>query len=112
MTNDPIVECLSFFPVNPSPKGLIGFASVRFNGQLMLNCIAIYTRREGGIRCLFPVGSLPNGLQVTAYHPVTKEVTQKMISAIETKIKNLNQNVHKELPEWQTQNPLDQTSSM
>lgn len=110
MTNGVIVECLSFFPVNPSPKGLIGFASVRFNGQLILNCIAVYTRPAGGIRCLFPIGSLPNGLQVTAYHPTSKEVTEKLNFAIENKIQEVSQNVHKE-PECQIQNPLDQISS-
>ena len=86
-----------FYPIKPTPKGLIGFASCLFNDQLALHSIAIYTRPSGdGIRCVYPEKVLPNGLTVNLFYP-TNDGTRKAIEeAVNLKIQNVAQRVAKD----------------
>ena len=72
MTEIVITE-ISVYPIRPSPKGLVGFASCTFNNQLSLNSIAIYTRPDGdGFRLVYPSKQLLNGKEVSTFYPINK----------------------------------------
>lgn len=88
------VTDVSFYPIKPTAKGLIGFASCLFNGQLALHSIAVYTRPSGdGIRCVFPEKVLPNGLTVNLFYPINDETRKAIEEAVGLKIQNVAQQV-------------------
>jgi len=85
-----------FYPIRPTPKGLIGFISCTYNNQLALNSIAVYTRPSGnGIRILFPSRSLANGKTVSIYYPINRGVACVITAAIEKKINEVMEKVKK-----------------
>ena len=86
------VTDVSFYPIKPSPKGLIGFASCLFNDQLALHSIAIYTRPTGdGIRCVFPAKVLPNGLTINLFYPTNDETRKAIEAAVDAKVQDVAQ---------------------
>ena len=87
----------SFYPIKPTPKGLIGFASCLFNDQLALHSIGVYTRPSGdGIRCVFPEKVLPNGLTVNLFYPINDETRKIIEDAINVKVQDVAKTVLKE----------------
>ena len=91
------ISDVCFYPIRPTPKGLIGFASCLFNDQLALHSIAIYTRPSGsGIRCVFPVKVLPNGLTVNLFYPVNDETRRIIEDAINVKVQDVAKAVFEE----------------
>lgn len=88
------ISNVCFYPIKPTPKGLIGFASCLFNEQLALHSIAVYTRPSGdGIRCVYPEKVLPNGLTVNLFYPVNDETRKAIEDAVNLKIQNVTQQV-------------------
>jgi len=71
--NEIIISETTFSPIKPSPKGLVGFSSVLFNGMLCLNSIAVYVRPNGELRLVFPTKVLANAKEISMYYPVTRE---------------------------------------
>ncbi len=80
---------VSFYPLRPTEKGLIGFASCLFNGKLSLNSIAVYTTPTGEIRLLFPNKTLPNGKELNLFYPIDRFTYEAMRQAIAQKIEEL-----------------------
>ena len=90
----PEITGVTFYPIRPTAKGLIGFANCLFGHQLALNSIAIYTKPTGsGIRLVFPQRELPNGLRVHLFHPVTLEVTNLLTEAVAAKLREVTKRV-------------------
>ncbi len=88
------VSAVCFYPIKPTPKGLIGFASCQFNHQLALHSIAVYTRPSGsGIRCVFPAKVLPNGLTVNLFYPINDETRKIIEEAINVKVQDVTKAV-------------------
>ena len=86
----PEITGVTFYPIRPTAKGLIGFANCLFNHQLSLNSIAVYTRPAGsGIRLVFPQRELPNGRRVHLFHPVTRDVTDLLTEAVAAKLQEV-----------------------
>ena len=84
------VSEVAFYPIRPTEKGLIGFASVLFDNQLSLNSIAIYTKPAGnGIRCLFPSKRLINGKEISLFYPINKLAANTIMEAIAKKIEEV-----------------------
>ncbi len=82
---DTVVTETTFYPIKPTEKGLIGFASCLF-GTLSLNSIAIYSTPEGDIRLLFPDKTLMNGKRLQCFYPINDETYQTIKVAIKHKI--------------------------
>ncbi len=62
------VQVIPIKPVN----GLVGFASVVFNGCLYLGSIGIFTRPEGGYRLTYPTRK--TGIaNINIFYPIRKE---------------------------------------
>lgn len=78
-----------FYPIRPTDKGLIGFASCLFDGKLSLNCISVYTTPIGEIRLLFPNKILPNGKEINLFYPINKLTYETMRQSIAIKIEEL-----------------------
>ena len=90
----PEITSVTFYPIRPTAKGLIGFTNFLFNHQLSLNSIAVYTRPAGsGIRLVFPQRDLPNGLRVHLFHPVTREITELLTEAVAAKVREVTKRV-------------------
>jgi len=88
------VDEVVFYPIRPTEKGLIGFASCLFDGRLSLNSIAIYTRPDGkGYRLLFPLKRLPNSRDVNIFYPVNNETYELIKEAVVKKIEELAEKV-------------------
>jgi len=86
-----------FYPIRPTGKGLIGFASCVFDNKLSLNSIAVYTKPDGnGIRCLFPSRRLPNGKEVNIFYPINRETYEAVTEMIEKKIDDVVEKVRDE----------------
>lgn len=87
---------VSFYPLRPNEKGLIGFASVNFDNKLSLNSIAVYTRPDGSdYRLLFPSKQLPNGREINIFYPINKETSELIKEAVARKIEELTEKVTK-----------------
>lgn len=90
--NKTIITEVSFYPIRPTEKGLVGFASVVFDDKLSLNSIAVYTRPDGSdYRLLFPSRQLPNGREIQTFYPINKETSESIKEAIVKKIEELTE---------------------
>ena len=70
---------VTLYPLRPTNKGLICFASCLLDNKLSLNSIAVYTRPDGSdYRILFPSKTLPNGKQVELFYPKIQKDYQVM----------------------------------
>ena len=86
------IEEVTFYPIRPTGKGLIGFASCLFDKKLSLNSIAIYTRPDGkDYRLLFPSRKLPNNKEVNIFYPVNKETYNAIKDAVVKRIEELTE---------------------
>jgi len=89
--NKPKISNLSFYPIRPTDKGLIGFASCLFDNKLSLESIAVYTRADfSGFRCVFPRKQLPNGKEIAIFCPANKETEQAITQAVTQKIEEFS----------------------
>lgn len=89
----PEITEVAYYPIRPTPQGLIGFASCLYNGQLSLNSIALYTRPDGDLRLVFPDKVLPNGKVIQTYYPISTETYLVIKDAIKKKIEEVTKKV-------------------
>ena len=77
------------FPVRPQ-DGLIAFASCILGGQIYIGNLGVYTKPDGsGIRLVFPVKTLPNGLTISCVHPICREAGSAITEAVAKKMREL-----------------------
>lgn len=91
--NNVVISEATFIPLKPSPKGLIGIASVVFNNSLCLNSISVYIRPSGELRLLFPIKTLPNAKEVNVYHPINVATYEAIKKAVEDKYNQITANI-------------------
>lgn len=80
---------VTFYPIRPTNKGLIGFASFIFEGSVAISSIAIYTTPDGDIRLLFPDRMLPNGKKIAVVYPIDQDTYNSFKQAIKDVIENM-----------------------
>lgn len=73
-TKRPKLSEFTFFPITPTPKGLICFISFTFNNQWRINDCALYTRPNGGYRLSYPIRELANKKVIQSVYPISKEL--------------------------------------
>jgi len=91
--NETVTTEVCFYPIKPTEKGMIGFSSCLLDGKIALNDIAIYLKPDGNIRLLFPNKYLPNGREVSVYHPINNEVYESIRRAIAGKLQDVKKAV-------------------
>ena len=84
-----VINEVTFYPIRPTEKGLIGFANCTFDNKLSLNSISVYTSLTGDIRLLFPDKVLPNSKRISVYYPVNRQTYDVIKEAVEKKIEEL-----------------------
>ena len=85
-----VINSVSYYPIKPTSKGLIGFASLTIDNKLALNAIAVYTKPDGNdVRLLFANKVLRNGAEVSIVHPVDAITYSEIKQAIIKKIKDV-----------------------
>ena len=88
-----IISEVTFYPLRPTEKGLIGIAGCLFDSKLSLNCISVYLTPIGDIRLLFPNKTLPNSKEIQIFYPINKETYEIMRQAVLKKIQELTEKV-------------------
>ena len=80
-----IISEVCWYPIRPTEKGLIGFASLLF-GKLSLNSISVYTTPNGDYRLLFPNKQLLNGKEINIFYPIDNDTYELIKEAVVKKI--------------------------
>ena len=93
--NETVISEVTFYPLRPTEKGLIGIASCLFNGQLSLNSISVYLTPSGDIRLLFPDKILPNSKKINIFYPVNNKAYEAIKEAVKAKLKILIETVER-----------------
>jgi DNA-binding cell septation regulator SpoVG len=84
------ISQVTFYPLRPTEKGLIGIAGCLFDNKLFLNSISIYLTPTGDIRLLFPNKILPNSKEINIFYPVNNETYEVLKQAVAKKIQELS----------------------
>jgi len=90
-----LISEVTFYPIRPTDKGLIGFASCLFDNKLHLDSIAIYTTPDGDIRLVFPNKVLPNSKEISLFYPIDQETYELIKEAVSNKIEELKEKASK-----------------
>lgn len=92
---DVVISEVQIIPVKPK-GGLVAFASCVINGQFYVGDVAIYTRPDGqNYRLVYPCKVLPNGKRINCFHPINREVADKLTEAIVSTFRDLTEKVEK-----------------
>lgn len=65
-----------FYPIQPTPKGVVCFVSFSYSNLFRINDCAILTRREGGYRIVYPIRTLQNGKTINSVYPLSDKVAK------------------------------------
>ena len=68
MKNPITISEINVVPVKPK-DGLLGFCSFILNDSFYIGSVAIFSKREGGIRLVYPKKK-----EIHCFHPINKEV--------------------------------------
>jgi DNA-binding cell septation regulator SpoVG len=71
---------VNLIPVKPK-NGLVGFTSFVLDNCLYVSSVAIYTRPNGGYRCVYPTKQI-GGNNINVFHPINRILA----AAIEEKV--------------------------
>lgn len=75
LKRDNISEII-FFPVNPTPKGVVCFVSFNYSNIFRINDCAIVTKKTGGYRIVYPIRTLQNGKTINSVYPLSEKVAK------------------------------------
>lgn len=84
-----IIKEVTFYPIRPTEKGLIGFVSCLFDNKLHLDSIAVYTTLDGDIRLVFPNKVLPNFKEINLFYPIDNATYELIKAAVVKKMEEL-----------------------
>ncbi len=85
MTSNPTaITELQFYPVKPQ-DGLLGFVSFVLDGKFWMGSIAVFTRKDGGYRLVYPTRKVA-GQNVNIFHPINHEVGILVEEAVSEKV--------------------------
>ncbi len=85
MTSNPTtITELQFYPVKPQ-DGLLGFVSFVLDGKFWMGSVAVFTRKDGGYRLVYPTRKVA-GQNVNIFHPINHEVGILVEEAVSKKV--------------------------
>jgi DNA-binding cell septation regulator SpoVG len=65
-----------FFPIKPTPKGVVCFVSFNYSNLFRIMDCAIVTKPQGGYRIVYPIRTLPNGKVINSVYPLSETVAK------------------------------------
>lgn len=83
MTSTTISE-IQFYLVKPQ-DGLVGFVSFVLDGKFWMGSVAVFTRREGGYRLVYPTRKVA-GQNINVFHPINQEIGLLVEQAVSEKV--------------------------
>ncbi len=86
-----LVSDVEVIPFRPR-DGHLGFASCVINGQFYLSDIAIFSRPKGGIRLGYPIKTLANGVVLSVFKPLSRDVESAIEAAVTREYESLMKN--------------------
>ena len=93
MTSTPTtISEVQFYPVKPQ-DGLLGFVSFVLNGQFWMGSVAVFSRREGGYRLVYPTRKVA-GQNINVFHPINQEVGLLVEQAVSEKVAEIFSEQH------------------
>ena len=78
MKHELIINHVIVTPIEPK-DGHIGYATILINEALFLTSIAVYRKRSGGFRLLYPESKK---MGITYFRPISKDVSRLIETAI------------------------------
>ena len=85
MTSIPTtINEIQFYPVKPQ-DGLLGFVSFVLDGKFWMGSVAVFSRREGGYRLVYPTRKVA-GQNINIFHPINYEVGVLVEKAVSEKV--------------------------
>jgi len=85
MTSTPTsISEIQFHPVKPQ-DGLLGFVSFVLDGKFWMGSVAVFTRRDGGYRLVYPTRKV-GGQNINVFHPINPDVGLQVEQAVSEKV--------------------------
>jgi DNA-binding cell septation regulator SpoVG len=84
---------LTWYPIRPTEKGLIGFAGLRYGNIVFAQSIAVYITPTGEYRLVFPERVMPNGKSSNICYPIDKQTYNAMLEAVTRKIEEVTRRI-------------------
>jgi DNA-binding cell septation regulator SpoVG len=75
---------IQFYPVKPQ-DGLLGFVSFVLDGKFWMGSVAVFTRRDGGYRLVYPTRKVA-GQNINVFHPINPDVGLQVEQAVSEKV--------------------------
>ena len=82
------LEEIDFYSIPESSDGHVGFVNFIVKDLFALNGVAVYKRRNGGIRLIYPERRIKSGKNVVLVRPVTRDVGYEIEEQVYTVIKD------------------------
>jgi len=82
--NKTTISEIQFYPVKPQ-DGLLGFVSFVLDGKFWMGSVAVFSRREGGYRLVYPTRKV-GGQNINVFHPINQEADQQVEAAVSEKV--------------------------
>ncbi len=93
MTSSPTtISEIQFYPVKPQ-DGLLGFVSFVLDGKFWMGSVAVFTRRDGGYRLVYPTRKVA-GQNINVFHPINPEVGLQVEQAVSEKVAEIFSEQH------------------
>lgn len=93
MTSTPTtISEIQFYPVKPQ-DGLLGFVSFVLDGKFWMGSVAVFTRRDGGYRLVYPTRKVA-GQNINVFHPINPEVGLQVEQAVSEKVAEIFSEQH------------------
>ncbi len=86
----PKITEIQIVPVKPN-NGLVAFASVIYDGSFYLGSIAIFTRKSGGYRLVFP-NKVTEQKSIDIFYPISKDIGKMLEEVISKKFEEVMNN--------------------
>lgn len=83
-TNQTKISEIQFYPVKPK-DGLLGFVSFVLDGKFWMGSVAVFSRRDGGYRLVYPTRKVANQ-NINIFHPIDPAVGREVETAISEKV--------------------------
>lgn len=93
MTSNPTtISEIQFYPVKPQ-DGLLGFVSFVLDGKFWMGSVAVFTRKDGGYRLVYPTRKVA-GQNINVFHPINQEIGSLVERAVSEKVAEIFSESH------------------
>ena len=82
--NQTTISEIQFYPVKPK-DGLLGFVSFVLDDKFWMGSVAVFSRRDGGYRLVYPTRKVTNQ-NINIFHPIDQAVGRQVETAISEKV--------------------------